>query len=57
MLTQFWSTNVKGRDHSEDIGVDGKIILEWILGKQGGAAWTEFICLRIGTGGGFLGTR
>jgi len=25
--------NRKGRDHSEDIGVDGRIILEWILGK------------------------
>jgi hypothetical protein len=23
----------KGRDHSEDLGIDGKIILEWILGK------------------------
>jgi hypothetical protein len=27
---------LKGRDHSKDTGVDGKIILEWILGKQGG---------------------
>jgi hypothetical protein len=24
---------MKGRDHSEDVGVDGKIILEWALGK------------------------
>jgi hypothetical protein len=23
----------KGRDHSEDLGVDGKITLEWILKK------------------------
>jgi hypothetical protein len=23
--------NLKGRDHSEDLGVDGRIILEWIL--------------------------
>jgi len=22
-----------GRDHSEDLGIDGKIILEWILRK------------------------
>jgi hypothetical protein len=27
---------LKGRDHSEDLGIDGKIILEWILGKHGG---------------------
>jgi hypothetical protein len=25
--------NLKGRDHSENLGVDRKIILEWILGK------------------------
>jgi len=24
--TKFWSENVKGRDHSEDLGVDGNII-------------------------------
>jgi hypothetical protein len=24
---------MKGRDHSEDIGIGGGIILEWILGK------------------------
>jgi hypothetical protein len=26
--------NFKGRDHSENIVVDGRIILEWILRKQ-----------------------
>jgi hypothetical protein len=25
--------NPKGRDYSEDLGVDARIILEWILGK------------------------
>jgi hypothetical protein len=25
--------NLKGGDHLEDIGIDGKIISEWILGK------------------------
>jgi hypothetical protein len=24
---------LKGKAHSEDLGVDGNIILEWILGK------------------------
>jgi hypothetical protein len=33
MNTKFWSGNLKERDHSEDLGIDGKIILEWILGK------------------------
>jgi hypothetical protein len=25
--------NLKGRDHSEDLGVDGKTILDCIIGK------------------------
>jgi hypothetical protein len=29
----FWSKKVNGSDNSEDLGVDGKIILAWILGK------------------------
>jgi hypothetical protein len=32
-------------------GVDGRTILEWILGKWGGKVWTECIWLRIGIGG------
>jgi len=31
--TTLLSGNLKGRDHSKDIDVDGTIILEWILGK------------------------
>jgi hypothetical protein len=31
--TKFLSENLKGRDHSEDLGTDGKIILECILRK------------------------
>jgi hypothetical protein len=27
----------------------GRVILECILGKQGGRVWTGFICLRIAT--------
>jgi hypothetical protein len=29
----FWLESLKGRDHSEDLGVDGRIILKRILGK------------------------
>jgi hypothetical protein len=46
--------NLKGRDHADDLGVDGKIILEWILWKEGGTLWTGFIWLRIGTNGELL---
>jgi hypothetical protein len=44
----LWSENQKGRDHTEDIGVDNTI-LEWILGKRGGKVWTGFIWLIIWT--------
>jgi hypothetical protein len=31
----FWLGNLKRRHHSEDLGIDGRIILECILGKVG----------------------
>jgi hypothetical protein len=43
-----------GRNHTEDLGVDGRIILKLILGKHFWRVWIGFIWLRIGTGGGFL---
>jgi hypothetical protein len=54
MHKNIWSENVKGRDLSEETGVDGKIILKRILGKQGGKVWIGFIWLRVGTSGGLL---
>jgi hypothetical protein len=29
------TSNPKQRDHLEDLGLDGMIIFEWILGKKG----------------------
>jgi hypothetical protein len=49
MHTKFSSKNLREREHSEDLGVDGRIILEWILRKYGGKLWTGCIWLRIGT--------
>jgi hypothetical protein len=34
------SENLNGRDQSEDQGGVGKIILDWILRKQGGKVWS-----------------
>ena len=31
--TEFWWGNVRERDHLEDPGVDGRIILRWIFRK------------------------
>lgn len=36
-----------GRDHSEDLDVDGRVILKWMLGKWG-------LVVGLGTGGGLL---
>jgi hypothetical protein len=30
---EYWSANLKGKDLGEDLGVDDKIILKWILKK------------------------
>ena len=42
------------RAHLEDPGIDGKIILRWIIRKWVGGAWTGLIWLRIGSNGGKL---
>ena len=44
----------KGRDKLEDPGVDGRIILRWILSKWDVRTWTGLIWLWIGTGSGHL---
>jgi hypothetical protein len=46
MHAEFWSENLKGGHRSEDLGVDGRIILKCILGKWGGNVWTGFIWIR-----------
>jgi len=51
MFTRFWLGIRKGTDHSEDVGVNGKIILKWMLGKQVGKVCSGCIWLRVGTGG------
>jgi len=38
----------EGKNHLEDPGGDGRIILRWIFRKWDVGAWTGSICLRIG---------
>jgi hypothetical protein len=39
-------------NHRLDLGIDGRVILRWIVGKQGATVWPGFTCLRIGLSGG-----
>jgi len=50
---KYWSENQKGRDLSEDLDVDGKIVLEFILGKKMRRCRLD-ASDSIGTRGGFL---
>jgi hypothetical protein len=45
-----WCGNPRERDHLEDPGIDGRIILRWISRKWNMEVWTGSSWLRIGTG-------
>jgi hypothetical protein len=51
--TRFLWGNLREREHLDEPGVDGRIILKYFFRKCVGA-WTELIWLRIGTFGGLL---
>jgi hypothetical protein len=40
-IWHFGSKTLRGRDNSEDLGIDKKIKLEWILGKWEGVDSTD----------------
>jgi len=42
----------EGKNHLQDPGVDGRIILKWLCRKCDVGVWTGSSWLRIGTGGG-----
>jgi hypothetical protein len=41
MRRKFWSENLKGRDHLDDICIDGRIILECVFEKEREWKWSE----------------
>ena len=54
MHTGFWWGNLRERDHLEEPGVDGRIILRWIFRKGDVVAWTGLSWLEVQTVGGHL---
>jgi len=51
---KIWWGNLRERDHLEEAGVDGKIILRWIFRKSDVGIWIESMWLRVRTGGRHL---
>jgi hypothetical protein len=43
---RFWCGNLRERDHLEDPGIDGMIILRWIFRTWDEGAWTGLTWLR-----------
>jgi len=50
----FWLESLRGVDHLDDLGVVGRIISRWVLGKQSGSLRSGFLWLRIEINGGPL---
>jgi hypothetical protein len=57
VYTGLWWRNQRKRDHLEDPGVDGRILLKWVFRKLDVGAWFGSMWLRIGTGVGHLRVR
>jgi hypothetical protein len=54
VFTGFWLGDPRAKDHSEDLGIGGRIILRWTLGRWGSMRRTGFGWRRIGSGGGLV---
>jgi hypothetical protein len=46
----FCCGDLRERDHLEDPGIDGWLLLKWVLKKWDGEGTTGWLCLGIRTG-------
>jgi len=53
-IQNFSRKILKGNDSFGDLGVNGRIILKWIVQYRLANAWAGFIRLRTGTSGELL---
>jgi hypothetical protein len=51
---RIFGRKTRRKDHFEDLGVGGRILIKWILEILDGVVWSGLLCLRIGTSGGLL---
>jgi len=51
---RFWWGNLSERDHLENQGLDGSVVLRWIFRNWGVGIWTGWIWHKMCKGGGHL---
>jgi len=49
---EFWWGNLRETDHLNDLSINGRIILIFMLRRMGEGHGLVFVWLKIGTGGG-----
>lgn len=49
MHIKFLLVSLKGRNHLQELGIDGRMMIKWIRGKYGLEVWIRSILVRIVT--------